>query len=233
MDNCIVGCFVLFLSIVNAQGTPAHVVCEIPSEYSGEVYQVLTYKSFNVADVNFGQLYYSQQNQVIRVDVSLGKVKVGDASVTYNITEWIDFSNHVKYLLDRTTGECSSSFTPLTLPSGQIPSNFTYSRTKLFGSQPVHEYFYSKHFHGLNYQIEVGLNAGTCLPFNVEMYKTTQSGEPLQLLTTISMFNTVAYVPPFALEIPPECTSSFKNTIPNSRTNYIREAIELLMLTLT
>eukprot|EP00339_Tiarina_fusa_P019276 CAMPEP_0117015628 /NCGR_PEP_ID=MMETSP0472-20121206/12447_1 /TAXON_ID=693140 ORGANISM="Tiarina fusus, Strain LIS" /NCGR_SAMPLE_ID=MMETSP0472 /ASSEMBLY_ACC=CAM_ASM_000603 /LENGTH=202 /DNA_ID=CAMNT_0004719465 /DNA_START=114 /DNA_END=719 /DNA_ORIENTATION=+ len=157
---------------------------------------------------NYGQFYYDNSKQMIRIDILDGKTNLGGSPSTYSVSFWQDYANQIEYILDRTSNVCTSI--PLTthIGSGQLPSDAIYGASLLLGSQPVYEYFYKEHYEGMTYQFEVGLMSGTCLPYNVEIFNTTSNGNPHKLVATEAFWNAVPSVPPFVLDIPSECTSS-------------------------
>ena len=219
--------FTLFVVNVFCQSPPVHAMCDIPDEYSGTLTQIIVFDGCQAAETNFGELYYSYSQERVRVDIADGKTNIGGTTTTYTISVWQDFKNKIEYVLDRSDNTCTSF--PLTthIGSGQLPADARYGGAILVGSQPVHEYWYPTTYNGQTYHIEVGLNSGTCLPFDVNFFNATASGTPQKLVLAESIFNAVPYIPPFVMEIPSICTSQSLASEVANKISHIRHALAM------
>mmetsp|Transcript_115629 Transcript_115629/g.172801 ORF Transcript_115629/g.172801 Transcript_115629/m.172801 type:complete len:231 (+) Transcript_115629:56-748(+) len=224
MRSAVLFFFIVLAAFAYCQTPPVHAICDMPGTWSGTLSQILMFDSVQGYETNYGEIYIDDQKQQIRFDILAGKTNLGGSPVSYSDSIWQDFENKIEYILDRNTNICISQ--PLNLPfSGQLPSNSQYGGALLVGSQPVHEYFFPQTLANTTYQVEVGLMSGTCLPFNIEIYKM---GSQPRMVMTEAVFNAVPMIPPFVMEIPSQCTSSslFVGEVPEKFAK-IRQALAL------
>ena len=219
--------FNLFVVNVFCQSPPVHAMCDIPDAYSGTLTQTLILDGCQATETILGEIYYSYSHERIRVDVADGISNIKGTTTTFTISVWQDFKNKIEYVLDRSDNTCSSF--PLTTPigSGQLPADARYGGDILVGSQPVHQFWFPTTSNGQTYRIEIGLNSGTCLPFDVNIFNATASGTPQKLIMAESVFNAVPSVPPFVMEIPSMCTSQSLASEVADRISYIRQAMAM------
>lgn len=74
-------------------------------------------------------------------------------------------------------------------------------------AQPVREYYFPGSYNGKTYELEMGLLAGTCLLFNVDVV-TKNNGVPQNLFMTETFLNAIPYNPPFVFDLPPQCANA-------------------------
>merc|ERR1711976_490219 len=170
----------------------------------------------------------------VRFDIAAGKTDFGGNPSEYSNTVWVDYNKEIEYIYDWSTDACISFSISYSLGNGQLPPNANFVGTILLGAQPVHEYFFPISADGVSLEIEIGLMAGSCLPYNVEYYNTSNNSTAPTLALTEALWNVVPSVPPFAFRLPASCSSnnlvSHANFLENPKVQAVRDSLRLRAL---
>ena len=219
---------IALIATVLSQGNPppTHAACEIPSEWSGFLSQVLSLGELG-AEYNIGQVYYSQHLERVRVDIIDGATNIGGTVNSYSVSVWQDFTNEIEYVLDRDDNTCTSIPLIRKFGTGQLPENVYFGGSVMAGGQAVHEYFFTSTVDSHTFQIEVGLTTGACLPFNVDVFNATATGQPQNMVIVEAFLNQIPMVPPFVLDIPSMCTQSNSNILTRPKVIKARESVHM------
>ena len=144
---------------------------------------------------------------MVRFDVIAGVENFSGAEVSYSISVFQNYNTGTSYVFDHSDKTCSSVPLTTSLGSGELPSDSTYSGQILIGSQPIQEFFFPNQIGSDTFSIQVGVTAGGCQAYNVDVYNSTIPAQSTLILAE-AFWNYIPSVSPFVFDPPAACTNN-------------------------